>query len=637
MDNSQTNLTSDSNMMSDQNSPPVPADSGSSSIGSIPAASQIEALPDNPIETPAVMPDQTPADQPTIDMTPKIVSQPFTESYVKKASPDKKPLVLLIMDGWGIGPDYEGNAILKASTPNMDRYWIQYPHTQLEASGEAVGLPHDVDGNSETGHMSIGAGTIVFQDLPRIDDAIADGSFQENKAFLEAIAHVKANNSTLHLMGLIGSGFVHSNVNHLYALLRLAKKHDLQKVYIHGFTDGRDSPPTVGVSYVQQVQQKCQEIGVGEIVSLMGRFYAMDRDKKWDRIEKAYHSLVLGAGVCVKDPISGLQDQYSRNVTDEFIEPINICDESGNPKTINDNDSVIFFNFRVDRPRELTRAFVMPDFEAGILKEEYDPFYEKYHKTSIMEEATPAPTFHREKVPQNLYFVTMTTYDKAIPTPAAFPTMVIRDNVGRVIAEQGLRQLKITETEKEKMVTYYMNGLREEPYPGEDWIIFPSKGAKSYAEVPEMSAFEIGQKIVEMVEMDRYEVIIANIANPDMCGHTGILEAGVKGCEYADQVAGKIVDAVLAKNGVVLITADHGNVEEMVNMETMDPDTEHSIYPVPFIVIDNEFAGRPQMLPTGVLADIVPTMLHILGLPKPEGMTGNNLFVLKWTSSEIDL
>ncbi len=567
---------------------------------------------------------QTNSDQ----LQPKITRYPFTlSSRSHKPQMASGPTVFLILDGWGIGPDYPGNAIKLAKTPNMDRLWISYPHTQLGASGESVGLPKGVDGNSETGHMNIGAGSLIFQDLPRINAAIADGSFATNQAILNTFAHVKKNHAALHLMGLVSSGFVHSSIEHLYALLRLAKEHDLSKVYVHAFTDGRDSPPTAGASYVRRLMDQMQKIGVGEIASVMGRFYAMDRDKKWDRIEKAYNALTIANNRCAADPIKVIEAEYAQDVTDEYITPTNICDHQGQPRTINDGDGVIFFNFRVDRPRELTRAFVMPNFEAGYAGEDYDPYYEKYHKTSI-QQAEFVKTFKRQKVLRNLYFTTMTTYEKNLPVDVIFPKLKIRENIGHVLSQYGLRQLRLTETEKERMVTYYMNGQNEDGNPGEDWVIFPSKGARSYAEVPEMDANEISDYLVNQLEHDIYDVTICNICNGDMVGHTGDLQAGIKACGIVDQAVGKIEKAVLAKGGRLLISADHGNVEEMIDMKTGEPDTKHSTFPVPFIIVDKRYQGKNRMLPTGILADIMPTMLHLMGLPKPEMMTGHNLFIL---------
>jgi len=558
------------------------------------------------------------------NITPKIIKTPFNGEFPQKQYRGPRPIILLIIDGCGIGPKNKGNAKARANTPNMDNFCENFPHTQLEASGEAVGLPHGVDGSSETGHLNIGAGYIVYQELARINTAIADGSFFENPSFHKAFKHVKEHNSTLHLIGLVGSGSVHSNVEHLYALLNLCKRENIQDVYIHAFTDGRDSPPTSALNYIKQIQEKCNDLGFGKIATIMGRYYAMDRDKRWERIEKAYNTLTLGTGACTKDPFAVIQEAYKRGVTDEFIEPINVCEGDGSTRLVEDNDAVIFFNYRVDRPRELSRAFVMEDFEKGIIKEDYDPYHEKYYKTSIQETKT-VPTFQRKKVIRNLHFSSMTTYEDLLPVDVAFPRKKIENSLGEILARNGVKQLRITETEKEKFVTYYLNGQREEPFPGEDRIIFPSKGVKSYDGVPEMRAREIADKIVKVLDEDSYDIIIANISNPDMIGHTGNLEAGIKAMEITDEVMKKIVQKILEKNGLVILTSDHGNIEEMINNDTGEVDTEHSSYPVPICFLSNENCNKPVFLATGILADIAPTILKIMGLEKPQSMTGREL------------
>lgn len=536
-----------------------------------------------------------------------------------------RPTVLIVLDGWGIGPNNAGNAIIQARTPNLDKYWMTFPHTQLAASGEAVGLPRGEDGNTETGHLNIGAGHIVYQDLPRINMSIADGTFYTNSGFHNAFNHVKAHNSTLHIMGLVGAGGVHSNIEHLFALLNLCKQEDISQVYIHAFTDGRDSPPTSGINYIQQVIDHCAELGVGMIASLMGRYYAMDRDQRWERVEKAYDALTSGEhNKCTTDPIAAIQEQYNQNITDEFIEPITICDEQGTNRVIQDNDAVIFFNYRIDRPRELSRAFVLPDFEQGIKNVAFDPYTEKYAKTNIQPNQI-ARTFQRKKILNNLYFVTMTQYESTLPVDVAFPPRKVKKPLGRIFSEAGLRQLRVTETEKERFVTYYMNGQTETIYPGEDRIIVPSKGVKSYDMAPEMSAQEIAQQIITSVQDNTYDVIITNICNGDMVGHTGNLEASIKACEYVDSVVGQIVNEVYQRGGLVLITADHGNVEEVINNQTGQIDTEHSIYPVPLMIISSQFANKPLTLPTGILADVAPTLLHLMGLEVPSSMTGRVL------------
>lgn len=559
-------------------------------------------------------------------LQPIISSTPFNELYQEGSYTGPKPAVLLVLDGWGIGPDNAGNAIMRAKTPNMDRFWYSFPHTQIKASGEAVGLPRGEDGNTETGHLNIGAGHIVYQDLPRINMAIADGGFFTNEAFKRAVEHVRKYNSTLHLMGLIGAGGVHSNIEHLYALLNFCKQENISKVYIHGFTDGRDSPPTSGINYIQQIIDHCEKLGIGQIASLMGRYYAMDRDQRWERIEKAYVTLTQGSPVmCVQDPIASMQEQYDKGTTDEFIEPMSICEPDGSKRVITDNDAVIFFNYRIDRPRELTRAFVMPDFEQGIKQIAFDPYTEKYENTNIQRQPVAATTFQRQKVLQNLYFVTMTHYEENLPTDVAFPPQNIKHPLCKVFAERGLRQLRMTETEKERFVTYYMNGQVDVMYPGEDRVILPSKGVKSYDLAPEMSSQLIADEMIKRIQLGAYDVIIANLCNGDMVGHTGNLQAAIKACEILDGVVGQIVNAVYQAGGIVLITADHGNVEEMINNETGEVDTEHSTYPVPLVIIGKQFDNQPTMLPTGILADIAPTMLKLMGISKPDSMTGRAL------------
>jgi 2,3-bisphosphoglycerate-independent phosphoglycerate mutase len=559
-----------------------------------------------------------------LELSPIISGSPFNTMYPQKKYSGPRPAVLLILDGWGIGPNYAGNAIARANTPNMDRLWASFPHTQLSASGQAVGLPHGEDGNTETGHLNIGAGSIVYQDLPRINMAIADGSFNVNTAFLNSFEHMKKNGTAIHIMGLVGAGGVHSNIEHLYALLNLCKLNGISNVYIHAFTDGRDSPPTGGAGYVKTLVEFCEKIGVGRVASIMGRFYAMDRDKRWERVEKAYNCLTLGDGIKTADPVQAIQDQYAKGTTDEFMEPTNITLEDGSVPLIQDGDSVIFFNYRIDRPRELTKAFVKRDFETGPMYEGFDPYAIKYEGTHLTKNAG-GPMFTRRKVLNNLYFVTMTMYEDKLPVDIAFPPQFVRNPICKVLAQHGLHQLRMSETEKERFVTYYMNGQKEEIYPGEDRIILPSKGAKSYDQVPEMSAREITAHMIQQIRRDLYDVIICNFANADMVGHTGNLQAAVKGIEILDNCVGQIVQEVVNKGGVVFITADHGNAEEMINMSSGEVDTEHSIYPVPFMIIGKKFMGQNMMLPSGILADVAPTMLSVMGIQKPETMTGRAL------------
>lgn len=550
--------------------------------------------------------------QPQVRQTPLLADSP---TYT-----GKKPVTLLILDGWGIGPDYEGNAVKLANTPNIDKLWQTYAHTQLGASGVHVGLPEGVDGNSETGHMNIGAGGIVQQSLPRVNNAIQDGSFFNNEVLLQAIDHAQEHGSKIHLVGLVGPGFVHSSTAHLYALLELAKKQQFNEIYVHAFTDGRDAAPDSGLQALTDLEAKMAELGVGTLASITGRFYGMDRDRNWDRTELAYDALTLGKGMETNDWPQAMKDSYAKNITDEFIEPIIIQQNGSGTITVDDNDAVIFFNFRVDRPRQLTWAFVLPDFE-----------YRDLTGSSSGKELDLAQldtsqvvNFRRNKIPKNIYFATMTDYDQDLTNPKAFARIDIKVNLGQVLSEAGVKQLRLTETEKEKMVTYYIDGKREDPYPGEHAIIYPSKKTKTYAEIPEMSAVEVADELVRQIETAGFDAAIVNICNGDMVGHTGDLQAGIKACEVVDEQLGKVVAATLAAKGVLLITADHGNSEEMINRETGAVDTKHSTFPVPFILVGQEFEGN-QVLEEGILGDVAPTMLKLMGISQPAEMTGKSL------------
>lgn len=537
-----------------------------------------------------------------------------------------KPVVLLILDGWGIGPKNPGNAIALSHTPNMNKYSVAFPHTQLAASGEAVGLPKGEDGNTETGHLNIGAGRIVYQDLPRINMSIAEGAFTSNKALIQAIDHANSNASTLHLMGLLGSGGVHSSVSHLHAILAALKQHGFQRpVYLHVFTDGRDSPPTSGIDFINHLNEYLKEIGMGEIVTVMGRYYAMDRDRRWERTQVAYESLTMGSLVCTQNVEEAIRTSYNAGESDEFIKPISVCGDDNTVKTIQDNDSVIFFNFRVDRPRQLTKAFVLPNFEEGKETGSFDPYLARYTKSHLTKPPKTVKPFTRKKVLKNLCFVTMTEYERGLPTIPAFPPQLIRNPLGEVISQNGLRQLRMSETEKERFVTYYFNGQREDPFPEEDRMIIASQKVATYDLKPEMSAMEITKAMIEKIGTGMYDLIIANIANPDMVAHTGSLEATKRACTITDFCVGKIVDAVMPMDGVVLITADHGNAEELINNATGEVDTEHSIYPVPFLIVGKRFFNNSIQLPKGILADIAPTILKLLNIPKPDNMTGRPL------------
>ena len=523
------------------------------------------------------------------------------------------PICLLILDGWGIGKKYKGNAIELADTPNIDKYWKSMPHTLLSASGESVGLPQGEDGNTETGHLNIGAGQIVYQDLPRINLSIADGSFYMNATFKEAMKHTQSHQSKLHIMGLIGGGGVHSNYEHFIALLNLYRSMEISNdIIVHAFTDGRDSPPNSGIDAIVDLQNQMDKIGLGKIGTIIGRYYAMDRDQRWDRTEIAYNALTLGEGVRSNNPVTAIQESYSRNETDEFIKPIIITDESGHPHgLINDNDSVIFFNFRIDRPRQLTKAFVLNNFEN--------------HNAGSQNTNQRIAPFIRQRKIKNLYFSTMTEYEKGLPAHIAFPPEIVEKPFSSVVSDAGIAQVKIAETEKERFVTYYFNGQREAAFPNEDWHIVPSKKVATYDLAPEMSSREIAETVIQDAKSQKYGVIIVNFAAADMVAHTGKLEAGVQACSIVDECVGRIVDTIWELGGAVLITADHGNAEEMISMKDGSVDTEHSTFPVPFIIISPHLSNHPINLPQGILADVSPTMLTIMNLPKPPQMLGNSL------------
>jgi len=532
-----------------------------------------------------------------------------------------KPVTLIILDGWGIAPPGPGNAISLAKTPNFDKFWAAFPHTQLTASGEAVGLPRGEDGNSETGHLNLGAGQIVFQDLPRINMSIAEGSFYQIPAFQQILQHVLKNNSSLHLLGLIGSGGVHSSLEHFYALLNLATQAGLKKVWLHLFTDGRDSPPTSAFVFLNQIQQAMEKNGVGQMATIIGRYFAMDRDCRWERTQKAYELLTEGKGEKVVSLKESIKKSYEDGKTDEFLEPLVINPEG----LIKDNDGVIFANFRIDRPRQLTKAFVLPDFEKlKIAKAAFDPYAEKY---GLKQYQNPdgATTFKRKKILKNLFFVTMTEYEKGLPVQAAFPPEIVKIPLARILSENNLHQFHISETEKERFVTYYFNGQREKPFPNEEWLEVPSPKIPTYDLQPEMSAQKVTEEVLKKLTLSNPYFTLINFANPDMVGHTGVIPAGIKACEAVDECLRKIVNHVLNTNGTCVITADHGNVEEMLNPLSGEVETEHSSNPVPFIVVTRGLNISGQFLKEGILADVAPTILTMMKIDKPEIMTGRNL------------
>ncbi len=547
--------------------------------------------------------------------------------------PNKNPefVILAVLDGWGISAPSAGNAISLANTININRYMASYPHTQLQASGDAVGLPHGEDGNTETGHLNLGAGRIVYQDLMRINMAIADGTFFSNETLLGAIEHAKKNNSKLHLMGLIGSGGVHSNIEHLFAILQLCSRNNFKNVFLHLFTDGRDSPPTAAKIYMQRVKEVCIKEGVGQIASIMGRYWAMDRDRRWDRTAKAYFALTKAEGNLVKTPEEAIDSSYENGKTDEFIEPSLITDAQGKPiATIQDNDSVVFFNFRIDRPRQLSRAFVFEDLTKGDAKESFDPYLVKYQKKHIVEKKADEahPTFERPPRLNNLYFATMTQYEKTLVeegTKVVIQPEVVDMPIGRVIAENGLKQLRASESEKERFVTFYFNGQQEVSMDQEERLIVPSPKVATYDLKPEMSSIELTDAFLDKLKQGGYKFALINYAAPDMVGHTGNIGSAVKACQTVDECVARLANFCLAYDGALVITADHGNVEEMIEAQSGQIETEHSTNPVPLIIIHKDFMGRGEMLPAGILADVAPTVLGLLGLQIPSQMTGRNL------------
>lgn len=540
-----------------------------------------------------------------------------------------KFLILAILDGWGISAPGPGNAISQANTINFNRLMASYPHTQLQAAGSSVGLPQGEAGNTETGHLNIGAGRIVYQDLARINMSIADGTFFNNEVLVGAIDHANQHNSNLHIMGLIGAGGVHSNIEHLFALIQLCKRKSFTRVYLHLFTDGRDSPPTAAKMYIERVRQVFNTEGLGHLASLMGRYWAMDRDHRWDRTEKAYNALTKGQANQFKTPEEAIENSYESGKTDEFIDPA-IFPEF---KPISENDSVVFFNFRIDRPRQLSRAFVYQDFSQAEIKHSFDPYLVKYQKKHIenSQQATEKATepFKRGPRLNNLYFVTMTMYDKPIVeagAKVAFTPETVDMPLGRVISENGLKQLRAAESEKERFVTFYFNGQQEISMDQEERLIVPSPKIATYDLKPDMSAVELTDAVLNKLKSgETYSLIVINYACPDMVGHTGNIGSAVKACQTADECIGRLASFAMAYDGALMITADHGNCEQMIDPQTGQVSTEHTTNPVPLLIVYKEFMGHGEMLPSGILADIAPTALHLLGLSIPSQMTGRNL------------
>jgi 2,3-bisphosphoglycerate-independent phosphoglycerate mutase len=506
-----------------------------------------------------------------------------------------KPVILIIMDGFGIRKETVGNAVAQANKPNFERLWAKYPHTLLGASGESVGLPDGQMGNSEVGHLNIGAGRVVYQELTRIGKSIREGEFFNNETFLNAIEHVKKNNSKLHLYGLLSNGGVHSHIHHLFALLELAKKHELEQVYIHAFLDGRDVSPDSGVQFIQETLDKMKELGVGKLATVQGRYYAMDRDKRWERTEKSYRAMVYGDGPNYQDPIQAVKESYEKSVYDEFVMPTVITDEQGNPNgLVGDHDTVIFYNFRPDRAIQISQTFTNEDFRG----------------------------FDRgEKAPKDLYFVCMTRFSESVQGYVAYKPTNLDNTLGEVLAQNNLKQLRIAETEKYPHVTFFFSGGREGEFEGEKRILIPSpKDVATYDLKPEMSAHQITEAVLKEIEEETNDVIILNFANCDMVGHSGRMEPTIIAVETVDECTGKVVDAVVAKGGVALITADHGNADWMINEEG-NPVTSHSTFPVPLIVTKEGISLREG----GVLADLSPTILKLLGVEQPKEMTGKTI------------
>ncbi|MCM3540169.1 2,3-bisphosphoglycerate-independent phosphoglycerate mutase [Priestia endophytica] len=506
----------------------------------------------------------------------------------------KKPVALIILDGFALRNEEYGNAVAQAKKPNFDRYWNEHAHATLTASGEAVGLPEGQMGNSEVGHLNIGAGRIVYQSLTRVNLAIREGEFEENATIVGAIAHAKENNKKLHAFGLLSDGGVHSHIEHLYAILRLAKKQGLDEVYIHGFLDGRDVGPQTARKYIEALQEQIKEVGIGKIATISGRYYSMDRDKRWDRVEKAYRAMAYGEGPAYTDPLEVVEDSYKNDIYDEFVLPSVIVDEDGAPVgKVEDEDAVIFYNFRPDRAIQISNTFANEDFRS----------------------------FERgENHPKNLHFVCLTRFSETVNGFVAFKPVNLDNTLGEVLAQNNLNQLRIAETEKYPHVTFFMSGGREAEFPGEKRILIDSPKVATYDLKPEMSVYEVTDALLAEIEGDKQDAIILNFANPDMVGHSGKLEPTIKAIEAVDECLGKVVDAILAKGGDAIITADHGN-SDIIITEEGTPHTAHTTNPVP-VIVTREGA---ELREDGILADLAPTMLTLLDVEQPKEMTGKTL------------
>lgn len=517
-----------------------------------------------------------------------------------------KPVVLIVLDGWGISNSVQGNPIREATLPTFEKLNRFYPMTTLQASGISVGLPWNTAGNSEVGHMTMGTGRVIYQNMPRISLAIQDGSFFKNEVLLAAINKAKANKSKLHFMGLISSGSVHSHKDHVLALLRMAKNEGVDEVYLHAFMDGRDSAPTAGIPQLKELIREMRLVGIGKIASISGRNFSMDRNNNWERIEKSYRMLTEGKGETTADPLITLEESYLKNITDEYIEPTLVTEKNKPIALIEDKDSVIFFNFREDRARELTKAFALPDF---------DGFERKF---------------------LDIQFTTFTEYERELPVQVAFPPEDIQHGLGETLSLASKKQLRIAETEKYAHVTYFFNGGKEKSFPGEDRILIPSPTVSHFDEIPEMSSPQITESLVALLEKNEYDFILVNYANPDMVGHTGNEQASIEAVEATDKSLSILIPAILKTGGAILITSDHGNVEELKKVSTGEMDTEHSTNPIPlwYITPDNhhektaEQMMREQNEVNGLLSDVAPTVLDIMGIQKPDEMNGASLLAI---------
>lgn len=545
-----------------------------------------------------------------------------------------KPVVLLIMDGWGIAPPSPGNVIAQIHLDHLDYYQKTYPHGELIASGESVGLPANEVGNTEVGHLTLGSGRVTYQGLKRINLAIEDGTFLRKDAFQKAIKYAKDHNSNLHLMGILSSGNVHGSLSHFYSILEVCQRAGFyDRVYVHAFTDGRDAPPQEARQLLEEIEERMHQMKVGRFATISGRFYAMDRDQRWDRVQKAYEAIVEGKGHQTANWKDAIEYNYKKNLTDELLEPIVITKDNQPIMTLNDNDAVIFFNFRIDRPRELSMAITLPNFET--MNQSDFGYTESEGANENSQLVAFAPPFKRQKIVHDLFFVTMTSYQANIPVQAiAFETETLEKTLPTILAEKQLKQLHMAESEKQRFVSYYFNGFREGLLEGEETHIVSSPKVATYDKRPEMSVFQLVRQFRKYLYQDKYHFIVINIANPDLVAHTGNIPATIKACLTTDHAVGEIVDMVLGCGGTVFLTADHGNAEELITYPTTSyffttaqgsVNTDHSNNPVPLYVINQDFKNHPIELERGSLSDVAPTIINFMGLEVPHQMSGRDL------------